>query len=453
MIMRSPEDDTVKVSVSMTTYNHERFIAQAIESVLMQRTDFPIELVIGEDCSTDNTRAIVRDYGERYSDRIRLLLHEHNLGGGGNVTAVIKACRGKYIAPLEGDDYWTDPLKLQKEVDFLETHPEYVLCHYDAKIVNEQSELIKPSKLPNTLKHDFSAEELIRGAAWILTSTACFRNVLRELPPEYFKVLNGDTFLFSILGNFGKSKYLGDSIKPDAYRVHSGGIWSSMGDSWQRAYNLLNTYYWLRMYYDRLSKRAHSQSFAHALLHADILYRLSDADQVHSTLADHLQRLHDRLATLREAPERIESMRACLSANLKVGAALASFSWQCWERGYHYLVEAAELDPDAWCRDVSLEQMFIEQGIGVAQSAGAFDETRLRNYLTGLQHHMPKQFHIPNSAFHRIKGRLYAEVAYRCYLDVDIPSVRRFTCQALCSNPLLVADIGMLRRALGSRKV
>ena len=124
----------VKVSVAMITYNHERFIAQAIESVLMQQTDFAVELVIGEDCSTDGTREIVRAYGERYPERVHPLLHEHNLGlkGHNNFVATLKACRGQYIALLEGDDYWTDPHKLQKQVDFLDGHPEYVGCFHNA---------------------------------------------------------------------------------------------------------------------------------------------------------------------------------------------------------------------------------------------------------------------------------------------------------------------------------
>ena len=104
----------VKVSVAMITYNHERFIAQAIESVLMQQTDFAVELVIGEDCSTDKTRAIVCAYGERYPERIRLLLPERNQGMIPNFVATMNACQGQYIALLEGDDYWTDRIQAAK---------------------------------------------------------------------------------------------------------------------------------------------------------------------------------------------------------------------------------------------------------------------------------------------------------------------------------------------------
>src|SRR5687768_16687744 len=113
----------MKVSVAMITYNHEAFVAQAIESVLMQKTDFDFELVIGEDCSTDKTREIVNGYKSKYGERIRVLLPAKNLGINRNLKQTLLACQGRYIALLEGDDYWTSSLKLQKQVNFLDTHP------------------------------------------------------------------------------------------------------------------------------------------------------------------------------------------------------------------------------------------------------------------------------------------------------------------------------------------
>ena len=442
-----PGPADVKVSVAMITYNHERFIAQSIEGVLMQQTDFAVELVIGEDCSTDGTRAIVRRYGERHPERIRLLLPERNLGADANLAAVLKACRGQYVALLEGDDYWTDPTKLQKQVDFLEEHPDYVLCHHDAVIVDENGALIKNSKLPPDSRRDFSGEELIKGAL-ILTLTACFRHIVTENPPEHFRVLNSDTFLFSLLGNYGRSKYLGDTIKPDAYRVHSGGVWSSQADDWLKAYHLLNTYYWLRMYYERLGKKEYAQSFSRALLHANLLYRLPCAEEVESTLVNHLERFEGRLSALNDTSERNASMRACLSANLYVGGAFASFGWQRWERGRYYLEQAVQLDPDAWSDGVSLESMLVNQGAALAESSGGIDGTRLHNYLVGIRHHFPKKLELPEQIYRRVEGRIYAEAAYRCHLAMDVRGVRYNTRHALQSNPLLVKDIGMLRRAL-----
>src|SRR6185312_12408987 len=95
---------------------------------LVQETDFPIELVIGEDCSTDGTRDIVKRYAARYPEIVRALLPGKNIGVHANFDAVLKSCRGTYIAMLEGDDYWTSPKKLQKQADFLDSHPDHALC-------------------------------------------------------------------------------------------------------------------------------------------------------------------------------------------------------------------------------------------------------------------------------------------------------------------------------------
>lgn len=121
----------------MITYNHEDYINQAIESIMMQKTNFLFELIIGEDCSTDNTRKICQKYKERYPDRIRLILPESNVGMMKNLIKTIEACNGKYIAMCEGDDYWTDSLKLQKQVDFLEANTNASLVFSDRIIQNK----------------------------------------------------------------------------------------------------------------------------------------------------------------------------------------------------------------------------------------------------------------------------------------------------------------------------
>jgi glycosyltransferase involved in cell wall biosynthesis len=117
----------------MITYQHERFITQAVESVMMQKTDFPYELIISDDCSPDNTRQLVLDLQRRYPDRIRLLLPATNLGMMSNFVQTLRACDGDYIALVEGDDYWLDPLKLQRQVALLEAHPEFSGCFVRAR--------------------------------------------------------------------------------------------------------------------------------------------------------------------------------------------------------------------------------------------------------------------------------------------------------------------------------
>ena len=125
------------VSVSMICYNAEAFIAESIESILNQKVDFPIELVIGDDCSKDNTRQICETYAEKYPEIIRLLLPENNLGIGGNTARTMGSCRGKYIAVCDGDDIWIDPHKLKRQVDFLEQNPHYGVVYTDVETVSE----------------------------------------------------------------------------------------------------------------------------------------------------------------------------------------------------------------------------------------------------------------------------------------------------------------------------
>lgn len=117
------------VSVHMITYNHEPYIRQAIEGVIMQKTDFEFELIIGEDCSQDKTREICFEYQKKYPDKIRVLWWHENVSKlGGNGRRVIAHCRGEFIAFCEGDDYWVDPLKLQKQVDVMREHPSVGIC-------------------------------------------------------------------------------------------------------------------------------------------------------------------------------------------------------------------------------------------------------------------------------------------------------------------------------------
>ncbi|MEI7525469.1 MAG: glycosyltransferase [Mariniphaga sp.] len=197
-----------KVSVAMITFNHEHFIAQAIESVLMQQTDFDYELVIAEDCSTDGTRAIVQAYKDRYPSRIRLLLPEQNQGMNANFVATLNACRGKYIAILEGDDYWIDPLKLQKQVIFLERNPEFVGCFHNTEERYEES--IKASTLYCSFKHamsisfkDLSYANLIPTCSVILV-----KKYIINLPQWFSKMPMGDWPLHLINAQFGDYWYI-----------------------------------------------------------------------------------------------------------------------------------------------------------------------------------------------------------------------------------------------------
>lgn len=211
--------NNIVVSVCMITYNHENFIREAIDGVLMQKTDFPIELIIGEDCSTDSTRKIVVEYAEKHPDIIRPLLPESNLGMMKNFIKTMEAATGKYIALCEGDDYWTDPYKLQKQVDFLEANEEYSGCGHLFQTLNDGIYIdsvtdIQKKTLTDVLNCNLN----------IHTATFVFRRKYLRYPK--FDFLSGDMFLFTLMALEGSIFVLNG--KMSVYRKHPGGVSSDV---------------------------------------------------------------------------------------------------------------------------------------------------------------------------------------------------------------------------------
>ena len=215
------------ISVVMITYNHENYIAQAIEGVIMQRTTFPIELIIGEDCSSDNTRKIVVEYAEKYPEIIKPLLPEQNLGMMKNFIQTMQAATGKYIALCEGDDYWTDPYKLQKQVDFLEANSDYSCCFHRYDIIDEETNLTRKDNIEflfidNDLKGcDISTELFL--SKWITQPlTMVFRNESIDLNSlAKYKFTRDQHLIYHLLQN-GKAYMF--AFNAGVYREHRGGI-------------------------------------------------------------------------------------------------------------------------------------------------------------------------------------------------------------------------------------
>lgn len=210
------------VSIASITYNHGKFIAQAIESWLVQRTDFNIEIVIGEDCSTDNTREIIESYREKHPKLFRVITSETNVGMMPNFIRTLEACKGKYIALCEGDDYWTDPHKLQKQVDFLEGNEDYSICSHNVTVVKENEETSNTYWSWKENK-SFTIEDLSKGNI-ISTPSVVFRNQPKLVIPEYFKNLPvGDYPLHLLNAQFGKIYIFSNAM--GIYRIHGGGSW------------------------------------------------------------------------------------------------------------------------------------------------------------------------------------------------------------------------------------
>lgn len=238
-IIESSLSEIPMVSVAMVTYNHQDFIGEAIESVLMQETTFNVELVIAEDYSTDKTREIVLDYQSRFPDQIKVILQNRNIGAQKNNIALLSNLKGKYVAALEGDDYWTDPQKLQKQVDFLEANEDYVLTFHPVQILNPDDVLVEDfiTKVPENYEYQ---ETLASGNNYIHTPSVVFRNIIQSFPPEFMLSPIGDYFLYMILTNHGKMKMMNDTMA--VYR-QGVGVWSDL----QLPERLFNTIFCIKL--------------------------------------------------------------------------------------------------------------------------------------------------------------------------------------------------------------
>lgn len=211
------------ISIVCLTYNHASFLSEAVNGFLIQETTFPFEIVFHDDASTDETQALILELKERYPEIVRFVFQEKNIySAAGNVLLhAIAACKGKYIAFCEGDDYWVDPRKLEKQASFLENNPTYVVTYSDCQPFDESGDV---SFDFGGARRDLSPQELKEAPA-IFTLTACFRNLLK-IPPEAAMAKYGDLFMWSLLGHFGGGKYLPD-IEKSRYRLHAGGVHSS----------------------------------------------------------------------------------------------------------------------------------------------------------------------------------------------------------------------------------
>lgn len=212
------------VSVMMIAYNSSRYIEDAIQGVMGQKTNFSVQLVIGDDCSTDNTREICEKWAARYPNRILLLKNEKNLGISRNYQNVWKHCHGKYIAPLDADDYWTDPDKLQTQVDFLETHPDYSMCFHRVLSFYQKSGE-KRNSIP-LAKDTYMLEDLAKMNFIIHLSVVERKSNCPELPDWTMDTNCGDYAFSLIQATKGKIRYF-DKVM-GVYRKHGDNAWANM---------------------------------------------------------------------------------------------------------------------------------------------------------------------------------------------------------------------------------
>jgi glycosyltransferase involved in cell wall biosynthesis len=217
------------VSICCITYNHAAYIAQAMDSFLMQKTNFSYELIIGEDNSTDGTEAVLRKYAAAYPDDVTVVHHNPNIGAIANQIDTFSRARGKYIACCDGDDFWTDPLKLQKQVEFLEANPDYVICCHHTTVINEEGDKVYEKELPCEMEFCYldvllGNREETRNCS-VMVRNEHYINAVGKLD-WYSKTYGTDSFFKLYILSVTQQKIY---VMPDimaCYRLHKGGIWS-----------------------------------------------------------------------------------------------------------------------------------------------------------------------------------------------------------------------------------
>jgi glycosyltransferase involved in cell wall biosynthesis len=239
MIQRSQDEiiekwdsDIPAVSICCITYNHEHFIEDALDGFLMQKTNFPFEILIHDDASPDQTASIIKKYEERFPALIFSICQTENQKSKGvgrmNPTFNFNRARGKYIAMCEGDDYWIDPEKLQKQYDFLEKETDCSVCFTAAKFENEnypnKESVYRPGKADNLKKFNLE-KAIIKAGEFMPTASIFFRTrYAEELPKWFFDAPVGDLPLSLFLGIKGKYGYINELTC--VYRVNTLGSWS-----------------------------------------------------------------------------------------------------------------------------------------------------------------------------------------------------------------------------------
>lgn len=249
------KDEKPKLSIVCIAYNHQNFISSTLNGFLTQKTKYSYEIICYDDNSEDKTREIIDGYKKSYPSIIRTIYPEenqHSKGFSPLVDFILPFCEGAYIARCEGDDFWTDNQKVEKQISFLEKNTDFVLTTHNIHTIDQTGKLINKNHLASFYKRDFSAHELRCGWAGPVTQSMLFRNVIKEFPIEFKKAVLRDVFLASLLGKFGRSKYQ-DDIKPSMYRIHTGGVFSTL-DNPEKFDVQSITFFWMYRYYKRIGK-------------------------------------------------------------------------------------------------------------------------------------------------------------------------------------------------------
>lgn len=232
-ILKCLSDQDAMIDIMVLTYNHEKYIRQALDSIFMQQSEYSYRVIIGEDCSIDHTREIVLDYYKKFPDKIEIILWKKNVGALINDMEVMKSTRAKYVASLEGDDYWTDPYKIQKQIVFLENHPEYIGTAHNVRCVDEDGCLLHRDFDYYPIRESFIYGKEQAESLKMVSQTASlvYRNVYKMWGQSewmFYKNcgINGDLVGQVFLGMQGQIYFFRD-IMADHRRVFAGDSWTA----------------------------------------------------------------------------------------------------------------------------------------------------------------------------------------------------------------------------------
>lgn len=260
--------DDIALSIVVPTYNHENYIVKALDSILMQKTRYTYEVLVGEDVSTDNTREVLKEYEKKHPGKLTVFYREKNMRTEkhGNFTDLRLRSKGKYIIALEGDDYWTSDQKIEKEINFLEAHPEYIAVSHNCVIVDENDNETGET-YPECKDEEYTMKHFLNGIYPGQTTTVMYKNFVKEYIFDKSilekHLIPGDKLLYFALVTSGKIFCMQEVMSAYRYVKKSGSSYSA-----NYKYDFLKDVHW----YTELLKYAGKVNDKYALKCVGALY-------------------------------------------------------------------------------------------------------------------------------------------------------------------------------------
>lgn len=270
------------VSIVVLTYGHERYIEQALDSILMQKVNFKYEIIVGEDCSPDNTRGILKEYERMHPDKFIMIYRDKNIGAHCNEQDIIRQCRGKYIAFLEGDDYWTSHLKLQKQVDYMESHEDCIATAHRIEIVDEFGNK-KKEKYPQSKDRIYALKHFKKGLLPGQSGSIVSRNIYNDIKYDTSILAEenlepGDRVAVFVLATYGKIYCFPEIMSAYRHVTKGGSSYSATKNKKIEPLKKIDYYYALMKYAQRIKENKNAIKTAESLYFWVVVRSLDNKD-------------------------------------------------------------------------------------------------------------------------------------------------------------------------------